>query len=138
MRGSGRAASHKPAFAAALVQLRRFADAVTILRRVVAADPDNYAAHANLATALDELKLYEEALAEYKWIARARPDIAVTHFLIARVYDLLGEYKLALEAYETFLARADRAVNQLEIEKVNLRLPSLRDQIRRGVKPRKK
>ncbi|HLL74878.1 MAG TPA: tetratricopeptide repeat protein [Pyrinomonadaceae bacterium] len=131
-------ASHATGYAAALVQARRFADAATILRRVVAADPDNYAAHANLATALDELEQYEEALAEYRWIARARPDIAVTHFLIARAYDLLGDYKLALEAYETFLARADAGLNQLEIEKVNLRLPSLRAQIKRGVKPRKK
>ena len=62
----------------------------------------------------------------------------MTHFLIAPAYDLLGEYKLALEAYETFLARADAGRNRLEIEKVNLRLPSLRDQIKRGVKPRKK
>jgi len=46
----------------------------------------------------------------------------------------------ALDAYEAFLSRADARANELEIEKVNLRLPSLRRQIRRGegVKPDKK
>ena len=128
-------ANHATGYAAALVQARRFVEAVAVLRRVIAAEPDNYAAHANLAAALDGLKQFEEALAEYKWIARARPEIAITHFFIARAYDLLGEYKLALEAYETFLARADAARNELEIGKVNLRLPSLRNQIKRGDKP---
>ena len=41
-------------------------------------------------------------------------------------------YEEALAEYETFLARADTGVNQLEIEKVNLRLPLLRSQIKRG------
>jgi tetratricopeptide (TPR) repeat protein len=128
-------ANHATGYAAALVQARRFAEAVAVLRRVIAAEPDNYAAHANLAAALDELKQFEEAVAEYKWIARARPEIAITHFFIARAYDLLGQYKLALEAYEMFLARADAARNELEIGKVNLRLPSLRNQVKRGDKP---
>src|SRR3712207_7412223 len=36
-----------------------------------------------------------------------------------------------------FLAAADPALNQLEIEKVNLRLPSLRNQIKRAEADRK-
>ena len=47
----------------------------------------------------------------------------------AREWDQLME---ALDAYETFLAHADARTNQLEIEKVNLRLPSLRKQIKLG------
>ena len=69
---------------------------------------------------------------EYKWISRARPELPVVHFFIATAHDRLGEYAAALEAYETFLSRADARVNQLEIEKVNLRLPSLRNQVKRG------
>ena len=64
--------------------------------------------------------------------SRARPELPVVHFFIAISHDRLGDYEAALEAYETFLARADARVNQLEIEKVNLRLPSLRNQIKRG------
>ncbi|MDQ3135808.1 MAG: tetratricopeptide repeat protein [Acidobacteriota bacterium] len=125
-------------FAAALVQARRFAEAVTLLRRVITAEPAHYAAHANLATALDGLKLYQEALIEYQWLAQAQPDKAVVYFLIARDHDLLGEFEPALAAYEKFLAQADPRQNQLEMEKVELRLPSLRNQIKRGLGVKKK
>ncbi|MCA1632070.1 MAG: tetratricopeptide repeat protein, partial [Acidobacteria bacterium] len=132
-------ANYATGYASALVQLRRFGEAVSVLRRVVAAKPDLYEAHANLATALDELKQFDEALAEFKWLREARPDLAVLHFFIARDYDLLGEFESALAEYETFLATADAEKNGLEIEKVKLRLPSLRSQIKRGmgVKPKK-
>ncbi|MFL6335998.1 MAG: tetratricopeptide repeat protein [Pyrinomonadaceae bacterium] len=119
-------------YAAALVQLRKFAEAVGILERVIAVAPEHYEAHANLAAALFELKLYNRAVSEYKWIERAKPELAVVHFFVAIAHDRLGEYEEALAEYETFLARADAGVNQLEIEKVNLRLPSLRNQIKRG------
>jgi tetratricopeptide (TPR) repeat protein len=116
-------------YASALVQARRFADAVGILRQVVRLDPQNYAAHANLATALYELKQYGEALPEYEWILAAKPEIAVAHYFIATAHDYLGEYPEALASYEKFLAVADATTNQLEIDKVKLRLPSLRRQI---------
>ncbi len=119
-------------YAAALVQLRRFTEAESILRRVIATAPDEYAAHANLALALYELKRYSEALPEYEWLAATRPEIAATYFFIATAHDNLGEYPQALDAYERFLSRADPTNNKLDIEKVNLRLPRLRDQISRG------
>jgi protein O-GlcNAc transferase len=119
-------------YAAALNQLRRFEDAATVLQRVLKVAPDKYEAHANLAAALYEMKLYKQAIVEYKWVGAARPDLAVVHFFIATAHDRLGEYEDALSAYETFLARADARTNELEIEKVNLRLPSLRNQIKRG------
>jgi tetratricopeptide (TPR) repeat protein len=89
-------------------------------------------AHANLALALYELKRYAEALPEYNWLAASRPEIAATYFFIATAHDNLGEYQQALDAYEKFLSRADPISNKLDIEKVNLRLPRLRDQISRG------
>jgi tetratricopeptide (TPR) repeat protein len=131
-------ANYATGYAAALVQARRFAEAALILRRVVTDSPDHYAAHANLATALDELGQFAEALKEYEWLKRARPDLALIDFLIGIAYDRLGEFRLALVAYESFLARADAQKNQLEIEKVNLRLPSLRNQIKSGQGAKKK
>ena len=119
-------------YSSALVQARRFAEAVTVLRRVISAAPEKYAAHANLATALYSLKRYPEALAEYEWLVRAKPDLTVAHYFIATAHDYLGEYQEALPAYELFLAHADPRTNQLEIEKVNLRLPILRRQINLG------
>lgn len=125
-------------YASALLQLRKFPEAATILRRIITVAPDEYAAHANLATALYEMRLYKPSLVEYEWITRARPDLAVVYFFIGSAHDRLGEYPEALGAYETFLARADAAHHQLEIEKVNLRLPSLRAQIKRGEGKKKK
>src|SRR5260370_3428690 len=117
-------------YAAALVQLRRFADAESVLRRVIAAYPNEYAAHANLALSLYEMKRFTEALSEYEWIAATRPEIAATYFFIATAHDNLGEYEPALDAYQKFLSRADPTNNKLDIEKVNLRLPTLRDHIK--------
>jgi tetratricopeptide (TPR) repeat protein len=119
-------------YSSALVQARRFADAVAVLRRVVEMAPDNYVAHANLATALYSLKQYSQALTEYEWLLNAKPDLTVTHYFIATAHDFLGEYKQALAAYEIFMARADPAANQLEVERVKLRLPLLRRQVQLG------
>jgi tetratricopeptide (TPR) repeat protein len=125
-------------YAAALVQARRFDDAAGILRQVVRRDPQNYAAHANLATALYESKRYAEALPEYEWIVAAKPEIVVAHYFIATTHDDLGEYPQALASYEKFLAEANAGTNQLEIDKVKLRLPSLRRQIQLGEGAKKK
>jgi tetratricopeptide (TPR) repeat protein len=119
-------------YGAALVRARRYEEAVQLLRQVVARVPDNYPARANLATALYELKLFQDALAEYEWIIRTRPDAAVAYFFIATAHDQLGQFTQALSAYEKFLEKADPKTNQLEIDKVRLRLPSLRNQIKRG------
>lgn len=119
-------------YGSALLQARRFPEAATILHRVIAAAPDNYAAHANFATALYELKQFRLALDEYAWLQKAKPDLVVLDYFIATAHDSLGEYGEALSAYENFLARADGKTNQLEIDKVKLRLPSIRRQIQLG------
>lgn len=127
-------------YAAALIQQRKFAEAEPILRRVIAATPnDIFTAHANLALALYEMKRFAEAVPEYEWLAAEKPEIAATYFFLATAHDNLGEYQKALDAYESFLSHADPVNNKLEIDKVNLRLPPLRAQIQRGegVKPKR-
>lgn len=124
--------SYATGYAAALVQARRFAEAVVIFRRILAIQPDNFTARTNLATALYELKQYQEAVTEFKALVEAKPDLTVAYYFIATAYDFLGQYPEALAAYQTFLARADAQKNQLEIDKVNLRLPVLRNQVKRG------
>jgi tetratricopeptide (TPR) repeat protein len=119
-------------YAATLVHTRRFDEAARILRRVISVVPDNYVAHANLATALYKQKRYAEAISEYEWLLKQRPDLAVAYYFIASAHDYLGEYKEAQAAYEAFLGGADANANQLEIDKVKLRLPSLRRQIQLG------
>ena len=125
-------------YGAALVQARRFGDAIFVLRQVTKRNPDNYAARANLATALYEGKRYQEAIPEYQWIVSVKPEITVAYYFIATSHDYLGEYPEALASYEKFLSSADAQTNQLEIDKVNLRLPSLRRQIKLGEGVKKK
>ena len=125
-------------YGAALVQARRFAEAAHILRQVVKAVPDNYVARANFATALYESKRYPESIPEYEWILTAKPEIVVAHYFIATAHDYLGEYPEALASYEKFLTVADAKTNQLEIDKVKLRLPTLRRQIQLGEGVKKK
>ena len=125
-------AEYATGYGAALIQARRFTEAASLLRKVIAAAPGNYAAHANLATALYELKQFASALNEYEWLLNAKPDLTVAYYFIATAHDYLGEYQQALGAYESFLGRADAKTNQLEIEKIKLRLPSLKRQIRLG------
>lgn len=120
------------AYGAALVRAKQYPEAISLLRQVVMSVPDNYAAHANLATALYEMKRYQEALVEYEWIIRSKPDLAVAYYFMATAYDHLSQFQLALAAYEKFLEKADPKTNQLEIDKVKLRLPTLRKQIQRG------
>jgi tetratricopeptide (TPR) repeat protein len=125
-------------YGAALVQARRYADAAHILQQVVRLTPDDYVARANLATALYESKRYQEAIPQYHWILTAKPEIAIAHYFIATSHDYLGEYPEALASYEKFLAAADTRSNQLEIDKVNLRLPTLKRQIQLGEGAKKK
>ena len=73
------------------MQARRFAEAVGILRRVIQTAPNNYVAHANLATALYELKQFAAAVAEYEWLLKAKPDLQVAYYFIATAHDYLGE-----------------------------------------------
>ena len=125
-------------YGAALVQARRFPEAAHILRQVVRLTPENYAARANLATALYESKRYQEAIPQYQWILSAKPEAAVAHYFIATSHDYLGEYPEALASYEKFLSAADVQTNQLEIEKVKLRMPLLKRQIQMGEGAKKK
>jgi len=77
-------------------------------------------------------------LTEFKALVEAKPDLVVAYYFIATAHDYLGEYPEALAAYEMFLTRADAQKNQLEIDKVNLRLPMLRNQVKRGEGAKKK
>jgi tetratricopeptide (TPR) repeat protein len=125
-------------YAAALVRGRRFPEAIGILVQVLKSNPQNYAAHTNLGTALYEAKRYPEAISEFEWVVASKPEVVVAHYFIATSHDYLGEYPEALAAYEKFLASADPKTNQLEIEKVKLRLPTLQRQIQLGQGAKKK
>ena len=121
---------HAVGFGAALVQAQRYGDAVEVLRRVVQVAPDHFTTRANLATALFQLKRYEEAKTEYLWLAEKKPDLAITYYFLALTHDQLTEYLDAMANYQQFLRLADPTANQIEIDKVKYRLPSLQKLIK--------
>jgi tetratricopeptide (TPR) repeat protein len=138
--------SHQIGVAASLVKLGRFQEAAGAARQALALNPKEDVAifaRTNLATALFKLDDFQNALGEYIGIfdyQRKRGDrkrTAVTLYFIGICFDKLGDYEQALKAYEQFMALAP-AENQLEKDKVNLRLPSLRNQIKEGKAKRKK
>jgi tetratricopeptide (TPR) repeat protein len=132
--------------AASLVKLGRFQEAVGASRQALAQAPKEdvaYFARTNLATALFKLDDFQNAAGEYIRILdyqRKRGDrkrTAITLYFLGICFDKLGDYEQALKAYEHFLALAS-ADNQLEIDKVNLRMPPLLRQIKEGKGKRKK
>lgn len=122
--------NHAIGYGAALVQAQKFNEAVALFTRLKGFAPDNYTIHANLATALFQLKRLPEAKAEYQWLAEKQPNLAITYFLLGVTHDQLSEYLDAMANYQQFLRLADAKLNQVEIEKVNLRLPVLQKLIK--------
>ncbi len=123
--------AHAIGFGAALVQVKRYADAVKLFRKLTAIAPENYTIRANLATALFQMENYVEAIKEYQWITEKQPDLPVAYYFLAISHDESEEYMDAMANYQQFLRLADDPL-QLEIDKVNLRLPILQRLIKQG------
>lgn len=122
---------HVIGFGAALVQAKQYDSAVALLGQVVGAEPDNYTARANLAVALFQSRRFSEAKVQYQWLSEKQPGIAVTYYFLAIIHDQMKEYLDAMANYQKFLKLADPEREKLEIDKVNLRLPSLQSQIKK-------
>ncbi|MDQ3321099.1 MAG: tetratricopeptide repeat protein [Acidobacteriota bacterium] len=124
--------NHAIGFGAALVQAKQFENAAAIFQRILQISPDNFTARANLATAFFESKRFAEAKTEYRRLTEKQPDLPIAYYFLAISHDNLSEYTDAMANYQLFLKLADANQNKLEIEKVNLRLPVLQNQIKRG------
>jgi tetratricopeptide (TPR) repeat protein len=122
--------NHVIGFGAALVQAKQYENAAALLRKIAESAPENYTVRANLAVALFQLRRYPEAKAEYRWLIEKQPSNAVAYYFLAIIHDQLKEYLDAMANYQQFLRLAEPERNRLEIEKVNLRLPSLRKQLK--------
>ncbi|HMT08402.1 MAG TPA: tetratricopeptide repeat protein [Pyrinomonadaceae bacterium] len=121
---------HAIGYGGALVQAKRHDLAVVILSKLKVLAPDNSTIRVNFATSLYQLKRFAEARDEYRWIVDKYPDRAIGYFLLAVTHDQLAEYIDAMANYQKFIKLADPSKNQLEIDKVQLRLPSLEKQVK--------
>ncbi len=141
-------ANHQVGMASALVKLRKFQEAVDVLKPVLAANPKGdveYFARTNLATALFELDDYPNAAREFLWILdhqSKRGDqkrTAITLFFVGVCLDKLRDFEQALKAYNQFSGAGFCPDNQLEIDKVKIAVAFLKHQIEigQGVKKKK-
>lgn len=118
---------------ASLVRSMQIEGALPVLTDAILRDPDNYAAHASLATALFKLKQYPEAAREFIWIIGVRPEVPASYFFLAISIDHLGDCERAYRAYQEFVRRADPASNKSEVEEAIARS----GQLQRLIKERK-
>ncbi len=118
---------------ASLVRSMQIEAAVPVLGDAISREPDNYAAHASLATALFKQKQYPEAAREFIWIIRVRPEVPASYYFLAISLDHLADCEQASRAYQEFVRRADPAANKSEIEEANARS----SQLQRLIKERK-
>ncbi len=123
---------HAIGYGAAMLQTKRYAEAATLFQRLIAVQPENSTIRANFAAALFQLKRYNDAKVQFIWLLEKQPSMAAAYFFLAVSHDELGELADAMANYQLFLRYADPKVNQLEIDKVNLRLPTLQKQLDAG------
>ena len=121
---------HVIGYGAALLYTKQYAAAAELFQKLTALAPENYSVRANFATALFQLKRYNEAKGQFTWLTEKQPTNAAAYFFLAVSHDELREYPDAMANYQLFMKFADPKVNQLEIDKVNLRLPTLQKQLR--------
>ncbi|HSB12581.1 MAG TPA: tetratricopeptide repeat protein [Blastocatellia bacterium] len=117
---------------ASLVRSLQIEAAVPVLNDVIARDPQNYPAHASLATALFKQKLYLEAAREFLWIIRSKPEVPVSYYFLAISLDHLGDCEQAYRSYQEFVRRADSAANKNEVEEANTRSAQLQRLMKEG------
>jgi tetratricopeptide (TPR) repeat protein len=124
--------NHAIGYGAAMLKAKLYGEAAALFQKLMVAAPDNFTLRANLATALFELKRYNEAKVQFQWLVEKQPENVVAYFFLAVSYDQLAEYADAMANYQIFLRKADPKTNQLEIDKINLRLPVLQRQLDAG------
>jgi tetratricopeptide (TPR) repeat protein len=118
----------------ALLKGKQFEAAVATFEKALAQNDKLYEPHAGLALALFKLERFAPAAEQFIWITRARPQNSINLYFLAICFDRLGDFERAQLGYQLFIKQANPATYQLEIDKVNLRLPILRRQLEKQKK----
>src|SRR5690606_28485392 len=79
---------------------------------------------------LFQMNNFAAAKVEFQKLTEMRKDLAPAYYFLGICHDRLGEYLDAMANYQSFLRLADPKVSQLEIDKVNLRMPILQRHIK--------
>lgn len=81
----------------------RAEDAVELITKAIALDPDDAEAHANLGLALKDLHRFDEARASFERTIRINPNNPVTHNNLGNVLAALNRNKEAVASYRSAL-----------------------------------
>jgi tetratricopeptide (TPR) repeat protein len=117
---------------ASMVRAMQYEKALPILNEALTRDPNNYAAHASLATAYFKLKQYAPSAQQFVWVINTKPEIAASYFFLAISLDRLGDCAQAFRAYQEFTRRADVSTYKNELEEAKLRLSLLQNLVKEG------
>ncbi|HYP25699.1 MAG TPA: tetratricopeptide repeat protein [Blastocatellia bacterium] len=110
---------------ASYLRSMQYEAALPVLQEAIRQEPDNYPAHASLATALFKLNRHAPAAREFIWVIKVRPDIAASYYFLAISFDKLGDCEQAVRAYQEFIRRADPSSNKGELEEAGVRVGTL-------------
>ncbi len=118
-------------YASALLKAARFEEAVAEYHRSLKLK-ESYEARAGLGLALFKLERFAPAAEQFIAMTRQRPEVSINYYFLGICFDRMGDLVQAEKAYVYFKQVADPRINQLEMEKVDLRLPVLRRQLEKA------
>lgn len=116
--------------AVALIEHQQYDDALKLLNKALAEDPNNPDAYYYRATVYDAKTNYLLAINDYKKSLKFNPNQPVTNYLIAIDYENLKDIKSALEYYQRFLKDYDKDDEYSQY--VKARIPEIEDELRNG------
>jgi tetratricopeptide (TPR) repeat protein len=99
--------------------LKRYGEAITVLRQAVSLKPENAEAHNELGWSYQQQQQFNDAIAAYREAVRLKPDYALAHYNLGLVLMGAGRRREAMAEQQTLQAldrtRADKllaAINQ--------------------------
>ncbi len=117
-------------YGAALVRDERYQDAIYFLGGLRSDGLNSLQITQQIAVAYFQLKQWQKAKEEFEALEGLGTPKPIVFYFLGIVNDQLKLYSAALAQYERFLSLADPRESGEEIEKVKLRLPQLRRQIK--------
>ena len=116
--------------AAMFLRLGRATEALSDFERILTNNPESKSARSGRSLALFNLERWDDARLSFEDIVASSDEFPIAYYYLGIINDKLARPEDSLSNYEQFLKVADRLSMGLEIERTQLRLSSLRRQVR--------
>ncbi len=93
-------AAARAAYAIYLVEVGRFDEGLTEIKRAQSLDPLSLLINSQLGSLLYLTRRYDEALEQFRKTFELDPNFALARFVLGNVYEVLGKYEDALREYQ--------------------------------------